>query len=105
MGEKLQEILAELRRGLEEIYGERLVKMVLFGSQARGDAENGSDIDVLVVLQDGETPEEKERRRQSVADLCLAHEVVIGCLVMDEGRFLHRQGPLLRNIRREGVLV
>lgn len=47
---KLRTILAELRRQFEALYGERLAQMKLFGSQARGDAVEGSDIDVLVVL-------------------------------------------------------
>ena len=51
MSEKLKAILAALRSHFEEIYGDRLVKMVLFGSQARGEADADSDIDVLVVLK------------------------------------------------------
>lgn len=35
MGPTLKNILAELRRGLEGLYGERLVRLVLYGSQAR----------------------------------------------------------------------
>ena len=42
---------SELKQSFQTEPGDRLVKMVLFGSQARGDAEAGSDIDVLVVLQ------------------------------------------------------
>jgi len=38
MNEKLTAILAELHHYLETLYSERLVKMVLYGSQARGDA-------------------------------------------------------------------
>jgi predicted nucleotidyltransferase len=51
MDEKLRALLADLRSGFEAFYGERLVQMVLFGSQARGDAVPEADIDVLVVLQ------------------------------------------------------
>jgi predicted nucleotidyltransferase len=47
MNERLAIILNELRRALETIYGERLEQVILFGSQARGDAQFGSDIDVL----------------------------------------------------------
>jgi predicted nucleotidyltransferase len=43
-------ILTELQE-FELLYGERLLKLLLFGSQACGDAEDGSDIGVLVVLR------------------------------------------------------
>jgi predicted nucleotidyltransferase len=55
---KLDLVLATLRRQLEEIYGERLVRMVLYGSRARGEAEPGSDIDVLIVLKGPVNPGE-----------------------------------------------
>jgi len=97
-------ILTELRGQFEGLYGERLVGLTLFGSQARGDAEAGSDIDVLVVLGGEVSPGEEIRRTGGiVSDLSLRHDVVISCVFLDEERFLRRDGPLLRNIRREGV--
>jgi predicted nucleotidyltransferase len=106
MSERVRTILAELRRRFEALYGPRLVRMVLFGSHARGDAEPGSDIDVLVVLAGEVRPgEEIERTADDVAGLSLEYDVVIACVFMDEDRFTRRNGPLLRNIRREGVAV
>jgi predicted nucleotidyltransferase len=106
MSEKLAAILAELRRHLEALYGSRLVQMVLYGSQARGDAEPGSDIDVLVVFQGPvDAYEEIKRTSEFVAELSLWHDEVVSCIFMDEDRFMHRNGPLLRNIRREGIAV
>ena len=106
MNDKLAAVLAELRRRFEAIYGERLVQMLLFGSQARGDAEPGSDIDVLVVLKDPvRAGEEIERTIDLVADLSLRRNEVISCTFIGEDRFKHRHGPLLRNIRREGVRI
>ena len=102
MNDNLAAILAQLRRHLEVLYGPRLVQMVLYGSQARGDAEPGSDIDVLVVLQGPvDSYEEIKRTSDIVAGLSLRHGEVISCIFMDEDRFTHRHGPLLRNIRRE----
>ena len=51
MNERLKTILSELRQYLSELYGARLVDVALFGSQARGDAVEGSDIDVLIALK------------------------------------------------------
>lgn len=106
MTEKLAAILAELRQRLEELYGPRLVRLVLFGSQARGDAEPGSDIDVLVVLRGPVSlGSEVERTSHLRAELSLRYNEVISCIYMDEERFRIRNGPLLRNVRKEGIAV
>ncbi len=106
MNEKLKAILTELQSCFKVIYGERLIQMVVYGSQARGDAEPGSDIDVLVILKGPVNPgDEIERTGETVAKLSLQHVAVISCLFMDEDRFMHRNGPLLRNIRREGIAL
>jgi len=106
MTARLSQILSELRRELEALYRDRLVRMVLYGSHARGDAEPGSDIDVLVVLKGQVDPcEEIHRTGAIAADLSLRFGEVVCCLFMDEDRFRCRNGPLLRNVRREGVPV
>ena|SRR5215212_7271401 len=106
MSVNLAQILAELRHRLEQLYGPRLVKLVLFGSQARGDAEPGSDIDVLVVLEGPVSPgEEIERASPVTASLSLEHDVVISCIYMSVARFANEGSPLLLNVRREGVTI
>ena len=106
MSERLQNLLAELRRRFEALYGPRLVRLMLFGSQARGDAEPGSDIDVLVVLEGPVRPGEEIRRTlDSVADLSLENNVVFSCIFVSRERFETELSPLLINVRREGVAV
>jgi predicted nucleotidyltransferase len=106
MDEKLRTILTELRRQFEALYGERLVQMMLLGSQTRGDAKPGSDIDVLVVLEDPLHPgDEIERTGAIVAELSLQYAEVISCVFIGANRFRYRHGPLLRNIRREGMPI
>lgn len=106
MSEKVNAIVAELRRRLESLYGPRLVKMVLYGSQARGEAEPGSDIDVLVVLKGPVNPgEEINRTGDDVAALSLQHNEVICCVFIADDRFEHERSPLLLNVRREGVAI
>lgn len=106
MNPTLQPVLTSLKQSLVELYGDRLRYLTLFGSQARGDAEPGSDIDVLVVLKPPVNPgEEIKRTGKLVADLSLHHDVVISCLFIDEIYYQTRNGSLLRNIRKEGVLL
>jgi uncharacterized protein len=106
MNPTLQPILTQLKQALTDFYGDRLLHLTLFGSQARGDAEPDSDIDVLVVLKQPVNPgEEINRTGQVVANLSLHYDVVISCLFMDETHYKTRNGSLLRNIRKEGVLL
>jgi predicted nucleotidyltransferase len=101
-----QSLLTRLRVYLTNLYGERLHQTMLFGSYARGEARPDSDIDILVVLKGTVNPgREVAKVSDFVADLSLEHDKVISCFFMDEERFSNRQGPLLRNIRREGIPV
>jgi len=45
-------VLSRFRDGLSQIYGDRLDRVVLFGSRARGDADANSDYAVAVFLKD-----------------------------------------------------
>ena len=106
MNKKLQTILTELRHRLEVLYGERLVRLVLFGSQARGDAEPGSDIDVLVVLKSPVNPgQEISRTSEITAALSLQYDEVISRTFISADHYATKRSPLLINVRREGVEI
>ncbi len=44
------QLLEEIKAALAQVHGERLRDVVLYGSEARGDAREESDIDLLVIL-------------------------------------------------------
>jgi predicted nucleotidyltransferase len=106
MNPRLRSILTELRTRFETLYGDRLVRLVLYGSQARGDAEPDSDIDVLVVLKGEVAPgQEIERTGDIVSEISLAYQTVVSCVFVSAERYDSEWTPLLSNVRREGVLV
>lgn len=45
------EILTRIKNELQNLYGDRLKGVILYGSEARGEAEDDSDIDLLVLLE------------------------------------------------------
>ena len=106
MDNAVRQAVSDLRSRLQVLYGQRLADMVLYGSQARGDAEAGSDIDVLVVLKGSVAPcEEIERTSAIVAEVSLAHDASIVPAFVSEDQYRRCGSPLLLNVRREGVPV
>ena len=106
MSPEIQTIVTELHRHFEALYGDRMVQMVLFGSQARSDAEPGSDIDILIVLRELASPSREITRTGEIsAALSLKYDAVISCTFISTDCFATEQSPLLLNVRREGVTV
>lgn len=106
MSTSITNILAELRQHLERFYGSRLRSVWLYGSHARGDAQPGSDLDVLVVLDGDVNPgEEIARTGRVVSELSLRNNIVLSCLFVSADRYATEQSPILVNVRREGVAV
>jgi predicted nucleotidyltransferase len=97
------QILRRLRAALDELYGDRIERLVLFGSRARGDAHKGSDYDIAVFLKD---LTDRWREFHRLADL--RTEILADTGVFIEARPFRVGGyrertPLMAEIRREGI--
>lgn len=103
---KIEPILKELHKGLQRIYGVRLKGTFLFGSYARGETDENSDIDVALVLDDFDyAGEEISRSSALVAEICLKYACLISIVPIREKDWQKRRSPLLLNIRKEGVAI
>lgn len=100
----VREALAELRTALTAIYGARVQAVYLYGSYARGDFHQDSDVDVLVLLS-GEVQLGAEVARHSmvVSQICLRHDLLIAIMTVSEESFKREGGPFFANVRREAV--
>ena len=102
----LSQILKETRDALKQHYENRLVQLTLYGSQARGDAETSSDIDILVVLKSKVNPaKEIIDTEMMIAKISLNYDIALACYFVSEKEYLESQSPIMRNIRREGITV
>jgi predicted nucleotidyltransferase len=106
MDAALLQALRALDDGLRQLYGARYHGLILYGSYARGDAHDGSDVDLLALL-DGPVDQSAEIRRTSalVARLSLACERVLALLAVDVHAWEKPTRAFLQNARLEGRLV
>ena len=100
-----QRVLSELLSWLREQFGGRVEHVWLFGSKARGDSDEESDVDLLIVARDAD-----DALREAIGDVAYALSLESGVLlcehVVSSWRFAQmraRQEPLYRNITAEGV--
>ncbi|PSG98462.1 hypothetical protein BRD56_00550 [Thermoplasmatales archaeon SW_10_69_26] len=88
----------------QELYGDRLHQVLLFGSQARGEATDASDVDLMVVLEGPvDRFEEIDRMGELTWQIDMEHEVLLSVVPVAKPDFEQGNSPLLRNVRREGV--
>ncbi len=100
------EIASEARRNLENIYGQRLRGVYLYGSAARDQLTPNSDIDIAVILD--MIPSrfvEHERTSQLGSDISLKRNTVVTFLLVSEADFTEGLFTIYRVIKREGVPI
>ena len=100
----LRETLRWATQSLREIYGDRLQRLILFGSQARGDATPESDVDVLVVLKGPISSYEEAERTSRVAIRAAAYrDTALSFIHLSEEAYADERRPLVQSVKEEGI--
>jgi len=83
-------------------------EIILYGSQARGQAEPESDFDLLVLLKEDVTAEKKRVIQDALYEIGLAQDLVISTIVRSFDTWnspISQAMPLYRAIQKEGLQV
>lgn len=95
----------EYAEALRARLGQHLVSVVLFGSQARGDAHDGSDYDLLVVV-DRRTETTREAVLDTGVDMLNRYDQLFGAILYSADEWQDGQrSPLGWSIQREGIVL
>jgi uncharacterized protein len=101
---RIRKLMKELKEGLIRIYGDKLKAVYLYGSYARGDYRQGSDVDVMIVLNNYKSyGKEIDRTGKLTSNLSLEYGISISRVLIKEMQWKSSDTPLLRNIRMDGI--
>ena len=104
--QRLSVLLNDLKVSLVGIYGARLFSVILFGSQARGEENSGSDVDVMAVLDDSVNVIEARSRLSDISwHYLMKYDELVSIMPMSKARFLADEISFLRVVKREGIEI
>lgn len=106
---KINNVITEFVNGVNEILGNRVKKIILYGSYARGDYNKSSDIDIMILtdLSDNEMYEFFVKISDMAYDIELANNVMFSPLIKNIDKFNYwlEALPFYMNVQREGVVL
>ena len=109
MPNNVQKILNNFLEEVKVILGNRLKKIMLYGSYARGDYNKNSDIDIMILtdLTDKEISEYSNQIWEICADIEIDKGIVISPLIRNIDNFEAWVDvkPFYINIKNEGVVL
>jgi predicted nucleotidyltransferase len=98
------DLRTELKLGLNGIYGSRLKGLYLYGSYARREEDEESDVDILVVLDQFDIyAREVDRTGELGSDLSLKYGITVSQVFIREADWLNGNTPFLSNVREEAL--
>lgn len=105
--QKIERILHALERELGKIFKDKLKKIILFGSYSRGDYDDESDIDVMVLVDDSNPYKYDDALLDVEVDLSLEFEVVLSIFAENESAYEEAKTykPFLKAIEKEGIEI
>lgn len=105
----VNEIIMEFSKGVKEILGSNLSKIILYGSYARGEQRDNSDVDLMILTSLVDT--EINKLEPTIFDLAFEIEmkyfIDISVIIKNEEHFRYWLGalPFYDNVEREGVVI
>lgn len=99
--------LREVVEGILKILHQRIAKIILYGSAARGTDTEESDIDIALLMVKRLDQEAEERLSDFIVDMNLKYDKVFSVIDIDYERFQKWEDilPFYKNVNQEGIVL
>lgn len=103
--EKLKRLLPEIEKSIRESFGEKVLKIILFGSYARGDYNFESDVDIIVLVNDENLYKYRKRRVKIILKYLDKHNILLSIRIVEANKFNKYKDslPFYQNVINQGV--
>lgn len=107
LSEKDRSTVEEFAAALRAMLGDRLIKLILYGSKARGEGREEADIDILVVVE-GLKHKEEQQMSDIAGEILVNSGVLISIIVFDSNDLewsMGEKSPFIKSVSREGIEI
>jgi predicted nucleotidyltransferase len=100
-------MIKELLYGLNDIYGNTLLQVILYGSVARNTNTSESDIDIAIILDTKNIKDYEEALLDFVVDMNLKYDRVFSVIDIQVSDFKKWENslPFFKNVKKDGVVL
>ena len=106
---KLDQIITDVTTGMNGILGDKLHKIILYGSYARGDFNRDSDVDIMALadISEDERREIQKKIDKVASDVSLERDITVSISLRSLAMYKKRVEyvPFYRNVHTEGVEI
>ncbi|MCH5332967.1 MAG: nucleotidyltransferase domain-containing protein [Agathobacter sp.] len=102
----LQEVFGKMIPGFQDIFGNVLEQIILYGSVAKGTNTEESDIDIAVIVR-SYTEDMHDKMIDLTVDLELEYNKVLSVLLIDYDSFKEWENvlPFYQNVKKDGIML
>ena len=101
--------IQEFIKKIQQVLGNRLKKVILYGSYARGDYNKQSDVDIMILtdLSFKEIEEYRDRISDIAYDIELDTGIILSPVIKNIEKYNSRINfvPFYKNVQKEGVVL
>jgi len=105
--EKIKPLLPEIEKRIRTAFGNKVLKIILFGSYARGDYNNESDVDIFVLVNDKDLRKYRKDRVKIITEFLEFHDLLLSIRIINADYFSTYKDviPFYQNVISQGITL